>query len=169
MEGFYESDLERIIMQSDRDALCERGLPIGRSSRLYNQLRIGNYGVADIVEVERGRVPLGSYLDITIYELKKDKIGISAFLQAIRYAQGINRYLQHCREFDEYKLHIVLIGNDLDKTGSFCFLGDLFTSPDIDSPYSNGVESISFFKYTYEIDGIKFEHASGHQLSIEGF
>ena len=35
------------------------------------------------------------YLNITVFELKKDKVGISAFFQAIRYCKGIKSYLEN--------------------------------------------------------------------------
>ena len=53
---FLEKDLEQIIFESGRDSLRERGLSI--SGKLLRQLRIGNYGIADLVEFVRPQYEL---------------------------------------------------------------------------------------------------------------
>ena len=117
---FLEKDLEEIIFEADRNDLIERGLNI--RGKLFRQLKIGNYGIADLVEVSRFRKDgwhEGSQIEprlfITVYELKKDKIGISAFLQALGYLKGIRQYLRVRKPNIEFILHIVLIGREMTK------------------------------------------------------
>ena len=122
---FLEKDLEQIIFESGMDSLNERGLYI-RGKRL-RQVRIGNYGIADLITFQRPFYdgPEHEFWNpgrITIYELKKEHIGISAFLQAVAYARGINRYLQKRDKNDKYIIDIKLIGRDIDKNGAFCYI-----------------------------------------------
>ena len=48
---FLEKDLEEIIFETSNKELNERGLFV--YGKKYRQLRIGNYGVADLVVVDR--------------------------------------------------------------------------------------------------------------------
>jgi hypothetical protein len=73
---FLEKDLEDIIWEASNERLQENGLDI--SGKKYRQLRIGNYGIADIVSVTKPYYH--EYFKkhqkgiITIYELKKELI-----------------------------------------------------------------------------------------------
>jgi hypothetical protein len=160
---FLEKDLEQIIYESGRDLLEEKGLSI--EGKLYRQLRIGNYGIADLVSVKR---PFYFQWDkehdqklfkgeIIIYELKKEKIGISAFLQSISYMKGIERYLEKRGKRDLFNLSICLIGKEIDTSGSFCFLASIDEFP------------ISLMTYSYNIDGINFIAHNNLGLINEGF
>jgi hypothetical protein len=160
---FLEKDLEQIIFESGRDLLEEKGLRI--EGKLYRQLRIGNYGIADLVSITKPFY-IGRKIDnnltliqgeITIYELKKDKIGISALLQALSYARGIQRYLEKRNKTKLFEIKIDLIGKELDTTGSFCFISNLLRS------------KISFFTYSYDINGIEFKYEYDYSLKNEGF
>jgi hypothetical protein len=102
--NFLEKDLEQIIYETPVMELQDRGLDV--SGKPYRQLRIGNYGIADLVYVNKeyyinGDLQKLQYpvLIINVLEIKKDKIGISSFLQAIKYCQGIKRYLEEYRNF----------------------------------------------------------------------
>lgn len=162
---FLEQDLEQIIWEADKEQLEERGLYL--PGKLLRQFKIGNYGIADLINIEKQYDgPNNPYLNIQIIELKQDKVGISAFLQAIRYARGIQRYLEE-RRFYNYKLSIILIGASLDDNGAFCFIPDLIGN-DFES---NGdyLNSIRFLTYNYAIDGIFFREHSGYKLIDEGF
>jgi len=164
--NFLEKDLEEIIYKSDKELLQKKGLPI--YGKLLRQLRIGNYGTADIVEVDRsyidGANSIYPYLKITVYELKKDKIGISAFLQAVRYVKGIKKYIEK-RGINSYSLHITLIGKDLDLNSSFCYL------PDILNDYCSefGENFLSNYTYKYGINGLEFNDELNYSLTNEGF
>ena len=157
---FLEKDLEQIIFESNNEELRKRGLPIiGRKIR---QLNIGRYGISDIITYRRRDTYTEDYSFftgrqhiVTIYELKKNKIGISALLQAVRYSKGIQSFFEK-RNFDNYKINIVLIGREIDLSGDFVYLTDIF-------------KSISFYTYEYRLNGMIFTHKSGYKLKDEGF
>jgi len=161
---FLEKHLEDIIWEAGNEKLKERGLPI--EGKKLRQLRIGNYGVADIVTVKK-RYFEGSnipYLDITVYELKKDKIGIGAFLQAVNYVQGIKTYL------DEYRgvqavFNIVLCGREVDDSGGFIYLTDLIDSYEM----VGSINNLMYYTYNYSIDGIVFKNKKFYNLVNHGF
>lgn len=165
---FLECDLEEIIYKSNKDDLSDRGLTV--LGKLLRQVRIGNYGVADLIEINRPYIEypfelgIKHPLKITIYELKKDKIGVSAFLQSLNYARGVQRYLELRGYDDNYIIEIVLIGKTVDTNGSLCFIPDIFSSQDYQ--YANNV---SFYTYDYKFDGIQFNEESGYNLKHEGF
>ena len=172
---FLEKDLEQIIFESGRDSLRERGLSI--TGKLFRQLRIGNYGIADLVEFNRPtyEAPNREFFvpgRITIYELKKEQIGIAAFLQSLNYLKGIQRYLEIRGKEEMYIVDLVIIGKELDTTGSFCFIPSLLGVKndyyDLDSNLSEE-GTISFYTYKYDIDGLKFQTFSFYQLINEGF
>jgi RecB family endonuclease NucS len=147
---FLENDLEEIIYQTDNHLLNDRGLNI--RGKKYRQLRIGNYGIADVVTAERD----GEILTITVYELKKDKAGISAFLQAIRYAKGIKTYLKK-RKFSGYVfIKVVLIAKKIDTTSDYIFVESF-------------MDCLSNYSFSYSIDGIYFEKESRYDLTKNGF
>lgn len=165
---FLEKDLEQIIWEASDKELRERGLFL--LGKRFRQLRIGNYGIADLVTVHRQQKYedfIYGKLIITVYELKKDKIGISAFLQALNYCKGISSYLEK-REFSDYTLSIVLVGKSIDSSGSFIYLTDLIGnySDNYDKGYIN---EINYYTYSYKIDGLSFKGESGYSLTDEGF
>lgn len=164
---FLEKNLEDIICESDRELLYERGLII--KGILFRQLRIGNYGVADIVTISRE--PNEDYYAkemiitrpiITVYELKKDVIGIDAFIQAIGYINGIKSYLEKRGIFSNAIYRMVLIGSDIDNSKA-CYLPDIIPSNVDDSDF------ISMMTYDYLLEGILFKDISGYKLTNEGF
>jgi hypothetical protein len=168
---FLEKDLEQIIFESGRDSLREKGLSI--EGKLFRQLRIGNYGIADLVEFTRPsfyRADRDIFIPgvITVYELKKEHIGIASFLQALNYVKGIQSYLHSKKKEKQYIINLVLIGRSIDATGSFCFITDMLGIESFcNEPYSNG--SISFITYNYTINGLEFTSESGYRLTNEGF
>lgn len=177
---FLEKDLEEIIFESYKKdygkELNLKGLLI--NGTIKKQLKIGNYGIADLVtfkrDIEEEFIPelivndeihsnLLAYskvnkskLTITVYELKKDKIGISAMLQAIRYAKGIKDYLENRCFVDYIDFEIALIGREIDISGSFCYLPDLFPK-------------IRFYTYKYGLNGLVFKKEEDYSLSKKGF
>lgn len=167
---FLEKDLEEIIYLSDKDKLSDRGLYL--FGTLKRQLKIGNYGVADLVEITRpyscGKNSFKG--TINILELKKDKISVSTFFQAINYLQGIKRYLEKRGKESLFNYQITLIGKEVDLNSSFCFLGDIFWSDlemtDVDC-FSK--IRIDLYTYSYGLDGLEFKQVSGYKLNNEGF
>lgn len=166
---FLEKDLEQIIYESGIDAVNKKGLPI--NGKMLRQLKIGNYGIADLITFQRPfyeTVPnaYGTTYKrreqgvITVYELKKDRVSIGAFLQAVRYTKGIRSYLEKRNKLHLYDIKIVLIGKEIDVDGAFCYL------PEILNMETNLIE---FYTYTFDIDGILFTEKMGYSLINEGF
>lgn len=156
---FLEKDLEQIIFESNKEVLYERGLDV--RGKMFRQLRIGNYGVADLVTFSKGEY-LTEYKGheehrITIYELKKDDIGYDALQQALRYACGVNRYLGQRGLINNIMVKIVLIGSCVDKSGGFS-LGIGHLRPLID-----------VYSYDYRLNGLHFKREIGYCLNDEGF
>jgi len=160
---FLEKNLEDIIWETSNEKLRERGFLIG--GKKLRQLRIGNYGVADIVTYERKKNVYGEiYLEITVFELKKEKAGISAFLQAIRYCKGIKTYLEDNKYYTNFKLRIVICGKEIDVNSDYIFLTDTIHS----NSYGK-INSIENFSFNYSFNGIIFNKEYGYNLTNKGW
>lgn len=169
--NFLEKDLEEIIFCSDAEHLKQRGLRLkGKPKR---QLRIGSYGIADLVYFNRVSTGINPHLEINVVELKKDKIGISALLQAVGYCRGIDRYLQKRDFSSDYYFNIILIGREVDTSGNLVYLTDLINGGKYSYSgiyyYGHCLNKLSFYRYEYDIDGISFIEESGYQLTNEDF
>lgn len=167
---FLEKDLESIIWESCRFKLSERGLNI--SGLAKRQLRVGNFGILDLVTFERKKYPYWdgsdrSYIEITVYELKKGMIGIPAFMQAVRYCKGIKTYLRKNKPEMPFKFKIVLIGKEIDLNNDFIYLEDLVCDYSL-YPHRN-ISSVEFYTYSYGVDGLEFNIKSDYNLSNTGF
>ena len=158
---FLEKNLEDIIFNTPNHLLRERGLAIyGKKKR---QVRIGNYGVADILVFDKGlyytTTESESFrygLCINVLELKQEQINVSTLLQATRYAKGISSYLTKYRKV-YYPVRVCLIGSSIDKQTSFPYLSDFL------------FEFMSIYTYKYDFDGIKFNREFDYKLPVEGF
>lgn len=169
---FLEKDLEDIIWEASNERLQENGLDI--SGKKYRQLRIGNYGIADIVSITKPYYH--EYFKkhqkgiITIYELKKDKISVSSFFQAIGYLKGIKTYLESKGKSHLFNFQICLVGRELDLDSTVCYLPDIFmndvTDVDLDL---DSVTSVQLFKYSFYIDGLIFDECRDYNLKNKGF
>jgi hypothetical protein len=169
--NFLECDLEKIIMNSSNEDLQERGLPIYGVKK--NQVTIGNYGRLDLVtyswepitDLVDSRHVLCDYIKtITIYELKKDKVSLSAFAQSIGYLKGIQQYFKKTgRDITGYNWEIVLIGKEFDKSSNFIYLTDMIQS------YEPIGFSLNYYSYEYTLFGLNFHKEEGYQLTNEGF
>lgn len=163
---FFEKDLKQIIFEADKSELASRGLYL-LGGRLFRQLKIGNYGIADLVHVEfeyesicENGEEVGyrkTKLIIDVIELKKEKIGISAFLQAVGYVRGIQRWMEENKHTIDVEYQISLIGKEVDTSGNFCYLSTL--------DWLN----VRLFTYKYDFNGIKFRSEYGYKLVDEGF
>ena len=157
---FLEKNLEDIIFKTSTNDLRKRGLYV-RGKR-FRQLRIGNYGIADMVTINKGYLEDTHYtipvINITVYEFKKNLIDTDTLLQASRYVKGIQRYFDLREKFlnKEVNFRIVLVGKTICKKDDFAFLSDFAKNLDI-------------YTYDYNFDGIKFEIRSGWFLTEEGF
>lgn len=154
---FLEKNLEDIIFNTNPFKLFERGLDIVDYSARKRQLKIGNYGIADIVLFARDC----NVLYVNVVELKKDTINIESLIQASRYIKGIDRYIRRKRQKDiEIEYGITLIGANLDLNSSFVHLTDVIA----DSGFN-----LKIYTYQYEFDGIRFNTQSDFCLTNEGF
>ena len=154
-----EKDLEQIIFEADRDMLKQRGLDI--KGKLFRQLKIGNYGIADLISVEKPKYIIGhgvhEPMTITIYELKKEKTGVSTFLQALGYLKGISRYLRAKRWVDfSFEFRIVCIGKAMDKNSCYLYLPDV-------------LDILENYTYSYSLEGLCFKLQQNYHLKEEGF
>lgn len=176
--NFLEKDLEQIIYEATSEQLFRLSL----SGIRKRQLKIPGYGISDLVFISReNRKYINSEartcniydvgLEITVCELKKDKIGISAFLQAVRYCKGIRRYLES-RDFHNFKFRILLVGKEMDTTGSLVFLGDLlkdYHDEYCDYEFNKGLKVVDFFTYKYGFNGIEFKEHSDYISTSDNF
>jgi len=160
--NFLEKDLEEVIFTADKFVLDCRGLPT--HGRMVRQLNLGRYGKLDLLTVSRNISLFEKYLTFTIYELKKDVIGISAFLQAISYAKGIQEFMETKKPKTAFNIEICLIGKTLDKTGSFCYLPDLLSYSE---PFhvQGQITNVTFYTYHFDIDGFSFKNENGYYIS----
>lgn len=153
--GFLETNLESIIYKN-ADKARDRGLKIFDHEKVYRQLRLGNYGIADLVGLDVNPEFNGQKIIITVYELKKDQINIDTLSQAIRYVTGLSRIVGsmfNCIPYAEY--HICLIGKKVnDQFKLFEFIGNM--------------GNIHAYTYDYDVDGIRFTEQSKYRLSNEG-
>lgn len=164
---FLEKDLEDIIWESDNIKLRKRGLSITGIKK--RQLKIGNYGISDLVTFSKyinefdGEFSNG--IIVTVYELKKEKAGISAFLQALRYCKGIKTYLDKRKPNINVFFKIVLVAKEIDTDSDYIFLTD-FINYELEDGCLFSVENYSF---KYDIDGITFKSHSEYNLIDKGF
>lgn len=171
---FLEKDLEEIIFKTDADFLNERGLHLyGEKKR---QLKIGGYGVSDLIVFKKPYYHTGFKRHmkgtITVLELKQDKIGVSTFFQALRYAKGIKHYFDMCRPLlsDCFNYKIVLIGKSVDLHSSFVYLTDFFNNDLSDTDLDDySKTSVELYQYEYEIDGLHFIELSSYIDINHGF
>lgn len=160
--NFLEKDLEDIIFNSSNNLLQQKNLNINGIKK--RQVRIGNYGIADIITISKPpyenifpgdeEMAHNGEITITIYELKQNKIDANTLMQCFRYKKGVSRYL-HKRGF-EAKIEVVLIGRVVETNGDFCYL-------------IGAIEGLHVYTYDYLIDGINFVYQDGFFLSNEGF
>ena len=166
--NFLEKDLEEIIFNTDTEILCKKGICL--QGKKFRQLRLGNYGIADIVTFHTEYFwtsdnEYEKYLVINVYELKKDKAGISAFLQALQYCKGIDFYLKQVREkYLNTKYIVNIVGRKIDSKSSYIYLTDFLTGD-----YNEYGLSLNNYSYSYNVDGIKFRLENGYRLINSGF
>lgn len=158
---FLEKDLEEIIFNSDYEDLRNVGLIMPKFKK--RQVKLGEHGRADIMGLD---FKTYNYEDqdpvivptFSVFELKQDKISVSAFMQAIGYAHALRKFLNKRSEFYYFsKIKIVLIGNKVDDFSSLIHLPRLVNS---------NVFSLEIYTYEYSVTGIKFK---AHHPSLTNF
>lgn len=145
---FLERDLQEIIYLYPCLKLRQKGLRI--SGHRFRQLKIGLYGIADLVTVcinhaHENTDPASPEYFIDVFEFKKDMIDPSAFWQAVRYVRGINHFISDKYPYTKVSFRIILIGRRIDLESSFCYLPGVF-------------ENVQLVTYNYGIDGITFKY-----------
>lgn len=159
---FLEKNLEDIIFETaqtkdGRIALRERGLEFPLEGKLYRQVNLGGYGIADLINVhiETSSIPgtknTFRELNVEIIELKRGEIKQSALNQPCRYAKAVRTLAKMCSEnIDNINVHITLIGSIVDSSSdtSFVYL------------YNEMEGLVDIYKFSYKFDGIAFEYVS---------
>lgn len=176
--NFLEKDLEQVIYEAP-DEFIE--LNFGVKGKRYRQQKIGMYGRSDLIFVERKNsididFPnrktkiLECGLGISILELKRDQINTDTLLQAIRYAKGIQMFLQE-RKFYNYYFNIILCGRSIDLNSNFIYMTDLFNNHEESSiiDFNMQIKSINVYTYDYEFDGLKINQKQGYHLTNNNF
>jgi hypothetical protein len=168
---FLEKDLEDVIFYADKPELQNRGLYI--SGKLLRQVRIGNYGICDLLEFQRPQFnPYTNSMEkglITIFELKQKQINVGTFLQALGYLKGVKNFLSKKGIENNYNYSIVLIGKNIDTNSNFVYLSDFLNYDNTDNFFNDSSLKLSLFTYNYFIDGMQFKEISGYKLINEGF
>ncbi|MNQ74858.1 hypothetical protein D3C85_896270 [compost metagenome] len=160
--NFLEKDLEEIIFGADRQALDQKGLSI--EGKIARQVKLGKYGILDLISVRRHHEYMSdSCFIFTIYELKKDNIGIAAFLQALGYARAVQVYIKERKPKMLFNIEIVLIGRKIDTLGSFCYLPELINH-DLSNYPEGKLTRVDFFTYDYDINGVSFDMKYGYGI-----
>jgi len=166
---FLEKDLEQIIYDTDNELLVKKGLHI--CGKKYRQIKIGNYGICDLITVSKFYDYYGDDMDrpfpvlkISVIELKKNEISVNTFLQAVRYLKGIQRYLEFREKHFEVRYDIILIGDNIESSSDFLYLTDLIES----YGYNTGF-NLKFYTYGMDINGLNFTKECGYKLTTEGF
>jgi hypothetical protein len=169
--NFLEKDLEQIVYETNSKTLENRGLEDVQGKR-FRQFRVGNYGIADMITFEKPEALIDKHgvyqfhdkAYITVYEFKKDKIGVSAFMQALGYAKGISSYLNKRYNYRfNFSLRIVLIGRNIDLNSNFVFLPEMLLSVGSDKAF------LECFTCSYGIDGVEFTSHFEYTKPNEGF
>jgi hypothetical protein len=167
---FFERDLEDIIFnalqtEEGRDVLNEKGLNVDFEVgllRTARQLRIGNYGMCDIITMSRGNTEIDEQwgmtqpnLYINVYELKRGKIDADALIQVKRYMTGVEHYMKLFHPKLGVYVRGTIIGRSICTNDWVYLVGDL--------------DRIEFYSYSYSIDGIDFkEHNGPYTLTQHG-
>ena len=148
MKNFLERDLEQIIYETDQTELTNRGLHCLYYDKIFRQVNLGAYGVADIITVKYRKGSCRQFC-VTIYELKQSEINVSTLMQCCRYLYAIkdfisNNYPDYPTLNLEYK--IVIVGERINTNSDFTFL-------------LSSMPNTSAFTYKYKFNGISFaEH-----------
>lgn len=168
---FLEKDLEDIIYNAllstnGASKLNKKGLEsfYQKPYVLKRQLKIGNYGVCDLITLDRRVVHKNEVIEngtLTLYELKKGEINNSTLIQSLRYIRGIINYLSKRNSLKGYNINIVLIGRSIN-------MGDWIYSSLL---YGTSKIQVETYKYSYGLDGLEFDYVNlcNYKLTHEGF
>lgn len=163
---FLEKDLEDIIYNNAK-ACYDRGLKMGTPGRtgiLMRQVKLGDYGVADMIAIEVNLQPVYAPWEesfhreviLTIIECKLNEVNVSTYLQAKRYKAALTQILQfYSLDNTDITINTVLIGQTVDVNSDFIF------------QYQDD-KDCTIFTFTYGIDGIHFEEVDKNWVKGDG-
>lgn len=166
---FLEQNLEDIVFNTPANKIISRGFTSYlNDAHTYRQLRLGNYGVCDIVQFSRSCEHLeecpGYYytqhvIDVHVIELKKGDIDIDALIQAVRYCKGVLEYIEDVRGLEcKVQFSVSLVGSKIN-TSDFVYMSELLQEDNF---------CLNFFTYKYDFDGISFKSDGGYRLTNSG-
>lgn len=139
-----EKQLEDMICLKNTDQLAIRGLDVFNHDHLLRQFNLGSYGIVDLVGITVNNNSGPLEVSITIYELKKDEIGMSALGQLCRYKRAFENVLLEWEM--EGDISIVLIGSKIEHSSNFVFAASF-------------VDNLFIYTYDVSIEGLYFsEH-----------
>ena len=124
-----EAELEAYIHNKFKESgvVCIDGSEPDFFERQFN---CGLYGIADLVSFSIRDYTHHKEIDVTVYELKKEKITSDAFAQVSRYATGIRQTIEKIDGCMEGVITCVLVGPEIDES---CYILNqsefLFYSP----------------------------------------
>lgn len=147
-----EKKLEDLIEELFNNGELDCKLPVFSTKpfKMRRQVSIGDYGVADVIFIERmfdeNIVPT---INFHIIELKARQLKSKDFAQLSKYSKGLSHYLKY-REFGcNYSINPILIGEHPSEGQGF---GDSFFISDF--------SHIDTYCYYVDINGFGFEEVS---------
>lgn len=137
-----EKELEDMICLKNAETLLDRGLGTFQHDHLLRQFNLGCYGIADLIGISAttDRGPLELF--VTIYELKKDEIGMSALGQICRYKRAMEEYFYEELEC-EIEVSMVLIGSKIESSSNFVYT-------------ASEIELLTVYTYDISLTGVQF-------------
>lgn len=149
-----EKGLEDFLFNAiaqDLNELSQRGFPMPYHPNFYRQVKLGDYGVVDILAIGRNKET--DKLEIYLYELKRDSVGAINIPQISKYLGAVDNWLSEHNPIDEvYSLTGFLMAPKFDSFLSY------FVSPNI-------------YFYSIEYDpykGVRFEqHCYAQYRSVD--
>jgi len=170
-----EKELEQLIMskfesKKDRIELGERGLKTKQTMTLgdysfvhaENQVNLHGYGIADIIST---CIDSDSCIHIDIFELKAKPLKIADIAQAMRYRQGVDRFMEYLvstgdleqDRYDSCTIQCNLVGSGFDNDIMFFINGQ------------NSIDGLiaSFFVYDFDaFNGLTFKDYTLHDYYL---
>lgn len=145
MIQFVEKDIEDMMFNAPKDSLKHRGLKCFNHTTLLRQVNLGAYGIADLIGFQYEKLDeFRTVSTVTVYELKKDGIGFSAFGQACRYISGLKKYFEIFKEESAPTFYeIVLIGSSIELSSNFVYAASFN-------------DFLSCYTYTFDYHGLLF-------------
>ncbi|MCF6442039.1 hypothetical protein L1077_21650 [Pseudoalteromonas luteoviolacea] len=146
-----EKELEDFIFEAaekDHEELSNRGLFMPDSPKFYRQVKLGDYGIADIIAI--GRCKETDKLEVFIYELKKEKVSVRDLPQISMYMGGVYMWLRGQYSQEEYTMIGVLLAPSVDYENLL---------------FGNVTDKVFFMEIKYEaFNGVRFipHHYNGY-------